>query len=141
MLHVAGSAGKTNRKEGTSEACALDKVTVKPVFELIKEKIWSKDRASQGVKLWKAQWEKRLGCSENHKNLELARTKQTWSWDRQKAGTDCIRILKEIRVCSLSILSFKIMKYPPYAKHFCLSVIQPVNKAGPGAAFTELVSQ
>lgn len=36
MLHVAVSAGKAIRREGTAEACALDKVTVKPVFEFIK---------------------------------------------------------------------------------------------------------
>lgn len=138
MLRVAVSAGKTIRREGTSEACALDKVTVKPVFEFIKGKIWSKERASQGVKLRKAQWEKRLGCSENHKNLELARTKQTWSWDKAKTGTDGIRILEEIRVCCLSIISFKIMKCLPYAEYFCLAVIQAVNKAGVGAALLSL---
>lgn len=88
--------------------------------------------------LRKAQWEKRLQCSENHKNLELARTKQTWSWDKAKTGTYCIRILEEIRVCSLSILYFKSTKCLPYAKHLCLSVIQEVNKAGIGAALLNL---
>lgn len=84
------------------------------------------------MKIEKAQWVERLGCSGNHKNLELARTKQIWSWDKAKIGTDSIKVLDEMRVCSLS------MKCLPYAKHFYPSMIQGMNKAGMGPASLSL---